>query len=611
MSNETTGARYGWQGQILSIHLTKGTSSAYHPPMDLYSDFLGGTDFAARLLYDRIPADADALGPQNVLAIMTGPLTGSNFPGCGRVSICALSPLTRRWGQSSMGGFFGVALKKALWDGILIEGIASTPQYLLIEDEQVQLLPAEDLWGLDTYETESLLRKRHPRSEQICIGPAGENLVSMACIAQRPGNLAGRTGMGAVLGSKKLKAVVVHGSRTLRWSDRGELNQLVIRANEILRTDPEAQMNRKYGTAGLTQGVMMMGDMPVRNWSGEIWQSGANKISGETIVDEILIKRFNCHACTIQCKAEIEVSQEELTVQQGPGPEYESLGSLGTLLRHDNLAGVAKANELCNRYGLDTISTGSTIAWAMEAYENGVLNEEHLNGIELTWGNTEAILQTIQAIAYRQGAVGELLSLGNKKAAQAVGKNSDQYAINVKGLEMAMHHPRVFSGLALTYTQLPQGASHMEGGFTRRGKASLVRWIEDTIESMQKSELLNDLVLCSFTGVGAPMEFLSDLMESATGEHFNEQALRACANRGYLLRYLFNLRAGHDPSHDQLPDRILKQMVAEDGHWADDWPLVTPAYYQVRGFNRDGYPTPETLQQAGLEALIPDVTTAN
>ena len=429
MSEKGTEDRHGYQGRVLTINLTTGDSGALPLSPEDCHRFLGGVDLAAKLLYERIPADADPLGPENVLAVMTGPLTGTNYPGCGRVAICALSPLTGLWGQSIMGGFMGVAIKRAGWDGILIEGAAAAPHYLLIENEQVHLLPAEDLWGLDTYETELLLRERYPRAEQVCIGPAGENLVPMACIAQRPGNLAGRTGMGAVMGSKNLKALVIHGNLPLRWADQPSLNQLVARANEILRTHSQAEMYSKLGTAGMAEGVMLMGDMPVQNWSGEIWQKGVEKIGGEAIVEQILTKRRSCHACTVQCKPEVEVEQGGLSVEPGPGPEYETLGTLGTMLRHDNLAGVAKANQLCNRYGLDTISTGATIAWAMEAYERGDLKPEHVNGLTLKWGDTHVILETIEAIAFHRGKLGELLSQGSRWAAQRVGGQSEEYAI--------------------------------------------------------------------------------------------------------------------------------------------------------------------------------------
>jgi len=604
MSGKGTDVLHGWQGQVLRINLTSGDSAALHLKPEDYHRFLGGVDLAAKLLYECIPADADPLGPENVLAVMTGPLTGTNYPGSGRVAICALSPLTGLWGQSIMGGYFGVAIKKAGWDGLLIDGAAASPHYLLIENEQVQLLHADDMWGLDTYETESLLRDRHPRAEQVCIGPAGENLVPMACIAQRPGKLAGRTGMGAVMGSKNLKAIVIHGNLPLHWADQSSLKALVGRANEILSTHSQAEMYSKLGTAGMAEGVMMMGDMPVQNWSGEIWQKGAEKISGEAIVEQILVKRSSCHACTVQCKAEVEVEQGDLIVEQGPGPEYETLGTLGTMLRHDNLAGVAKANQLCNRYGLDTISTGATIAWAMEAYEHGDLSPEQVEGTVLTWGNTETILKAIEAIAFRLGKLGELLHQGSREAARKLGRQSEEYAINVKGLEMAMHHPRVFAGLALAYTYLPQGASHMEGGFNQRGRASLEHWIEETIMGMQKSALINDLVLCAFTGSDAPMEFLCDLVESAGGVNYSEQELRACAERGYLLRYAFNLRFGYRPAENRLPKRIVEQMAQTDKRWAEDWSLVPAAYYQARGFNKQGYPTTETLQATGLDELV-------
>ena len=604
MNEKGTDIRHGWQGRVLTINLTTGDSSALQLPPEDCHRFLGGVDLAAKLLYERIPADADPLGPENVLAVMTGPLTGTNYPGCGRLSICALSPLTGLWGQSIMGGFFGVAVKKAGWDGILIEGAAASPHYLLVENEQVQLLPADDLWGMDTYETESTLRERHPRAEQVCIGPAGENLVPMACIAQRPGKLAGRTGMGAVMGSKNLKAIVIHGNLPLRWADQPTLNGLVARANEILRTHSQAEMYSKLGTAGMAEGVMMMGDMPVQNWSGEIWQKGAEKIGGEAILEQILTKRSSCHACTVQCKPEVEVAQDDLVVELGPGPEYETLGTLGTMLRHDNLAGVAKANQLCNRYGLDTISTGATIAWAMEAYERGDLTSEQADGAALTWGNTEAILQAIEAIALRQGKLGELLHQGSRKAARNLGGGSEAYAINVKGLELAMHHPRVFTGLALAYTFLPQGASHMEGGFNQRGRASLEDWIEDTIKSMQKSALNNDLVLCAFTGGEAPIEFLCDLVESVTGVHFSELELRACAERGYMVRYAFNLRFGYQPAENQLPKRIVEQLIQTDKRWDTEWSSVPAAYYRARGFDEQGYPTAEALKEVGLEELV-------
>lgn len=604
MSEKLTNTSFGWRGQILTVDLTRDKSDKVQPSLEEYRSFLGGVDLAARLLYERIPPTSKPLDPENVIAVMTGPVTATNYPGCGRVAICALSPLTGLWGQSILGGFIGVAFKRAGWDGVLIEGMASKPCYLLIENENVQLLPAEDLWGLDTYKTGEILRQRHPRTEQLCIGPAGENLVPMACIAQRPGNLAGRTGIGAVMGSKKLKAVVVQGNLPLRWANQPLLNQLVTRANEILRTHAQIEMYSKLGTAGLAAGVMMMGDMPVQNWSGEAWQKGVEKISGESIVEQILTKRLGCHACTVQCKAEVEVEQENVSVEKGPGPEYETLGALGTMLRQDNLAAVVKANELCNRYGLDTITTGSTIAWAMEAHERGDLSADQADGIALTWGNTEAILLSIEAIAFRRGNLGELLSQGSRNAAKNLGGQSEEYAINVKGLELPMHHPRVFAGLALAYTFLPQGASHMEGGFNQRGNASLERWIEETIKTMQKASLMNDLVLCSFTGSEAPMEFLSDLMESVTGYRVGEQDLRACADRGYLLRYVFNLRAGFQPSKNQLPKRIVEQLTRSDKRWTQEWQLVAGAYYMARGLDEEGYPAIETLRRNGLQDLV-------
>jgi aldehyde:ferredoxin oxidoreductase len=304
----------------------------------------------------------------------------------------------------------------------------------------------------------------------------------------------------------------------------------------------------------------------------------------------------------------VRVDEENIQVEEGPGPEYETLGSLGTMLQHGNLAGVAKANELCNRLGVDTISVGSTIAWAMEAIERGDLTTADINGLELAWGNTDAILAAIKAIAYGEGGLGTLLTQGSRRAAQELGKESSAYAINVKGLDLAMHHPRVFNGLALSYAFLPQGASHMEGGFNQRGPDQSVEdWVESSIRSMRQSELANDAVMCSFIASEAPLEFVADLFESATGEPYTPNSLEACFDRGYLLRYAFNLKMGHTPKENELPERIVKQMEQAQSRWEVDWPLAKSAYKAARGFDGVGYPTEETLQNAGLEDVIKDM----
>ncbi len=598
---------FGWQGKLLTIDLTSGDAGTFTPDPETYRQYIGGTALAARLLYDRIPARATPLGPENVLGILTGPLTGTNFPGCGRVSLCALSPLTQGWGQSSMGGYFGAALKRAGWDGILLTGAAQAPSYLLLQDGEAQILDASELWGLDTYETHALLRQRHPRFEVACIGPAGENLVPLAAVAHRPGKMAGRCGMGAVLGSKKIKAVLVRGSGKLELADRKGYDELVSRAAEILETHFLAQLYTKLGTAGQTEGFMMMGNMPVRNWSGEIWREGAENLSGETIAADILVRRSTCHACTIRCKPEVRVDESDIRVEQGPGPEYETLGSLGTLLRHGRLAGVAKANELCNRLGLDSISTGGTIAWAMEAFERGHLSSDS-DGLELAWGDTDAILKTIEAIGRGQGKLGALLALGSRQAAARVGQGSAEYAIHVKGLEMAMHHPRVVHGIAFSYACLPQGASHMEGGLNQRGmNASLQELLTETIETSRRGAIDNAAIFCAFPAHDIPLQFVTYLLESATGQRYSEDELRACADRDYLLRYAFNLRVGRTPSDNVLPERIIQQMQDGDMYWKDDWPRAIPAYYAARGFDAQGYPTIEALQDAGLDAVAQDM----
>jgi len=597
------------QGKLLTVNLASGDIAKVTPSAELYRLYIGGTSLAARILYDMIPPDANPLGPENVLGIFTGPLTGTRFPGSGRVSVCALSPLTEGWGQASMGGHLGTPLKRAGWDGVLLSGAAKTPSYLLIEDGQVQIIDASDLWGLDTYETEAILRERHPRFEVACIGPAGENLCPLSGIAHRRGELAGRCGMGAVLGAKKIKAVVVRGSGRVSVADSRAFDELLARHAEIIEAHPQTQSYSKQGTASITKLVMMLGDMPVRNWSGEIWQEGADNLSGDAIVSQILVKRAGCYACPIHCKGIVSVDEGTIQVQEGPGPEYETLGSMGTLLHHDSLAGVAKANELCNRLGLDTIGTGSAIAWAMEAFERTVLTTADTDGLELVWGNTDAILETIEAIGHGKDGLGALLAMGSRRAAEKLGQGSEEYAMNVKGLDVPMHNPRGFHGLALAYACLPHGASHMGGGFNQRGPdASIEDWVNETIESMRVSTIDDAAIFCAFAASEAPRLFVADLLESATGEPHTETSLRECADRDYLLRWAFNLRAGRTPTANVLPERIAEQMKKSDPRWAADWPLAIPAYYKARGFDEKGYPTAETLRAAGLDDIVADMS---
>jgi aldehyde:ferredoxin oxidoreductase len=596
----------GWQGKLLTVDVTTGKVGSKAPAAEEYRSYIGGVGLASRLLYDMIPAGADALGPQNVLAIFAGPVTGTRFPGAGRVEICARSPLTGGWGEASMGGFFGTQLRRAGWDGLLLQGAADSPHYLLIEDDHIRLVDAADIWMEDTYETERILRERHPGAEVACIGPGGATLALIAGVANRGGEFAGRCGLGAVLGSKKVKAVVAHGTGKVEVADSEAYNALVARHIEKLKQDGSASSMSEHGTAGGAEMVMMMGDMPVRNWSGEIWQEGAKAVSGPTMSASILTRAAGCFACTVRCKRIVQVGEGQWLVPEGPGPEYESVASLGTLLYHGDLAGVAKANELCNRMGLDTISTGSTIAWAMEAFARGALTKADTDGIELTWGNTGAILQAIEAIGYRRGKLGQLLAQGTRKAAQQLGKGSADYAIHVKGLELPMHNPRAFHGLALAYATLPHGASHNEGGFNQRGAEMPIEdWIDTTMQSIRLRTVANSGVFCNFTIMSSPMDLMAEALSLATGHKYTNEALSAFADSVYTLRYAFNLRMGQTPAANALPQRIVDQMVERDPFWATDWPLAMTAYYRVRGYDEQGYPTAEALSAAKLGFVVP------
>jgi aldehyde:ferredoxin oxidoreductase len=612
----------GYTNKILEVDLSTCKMDSTDVPEDDKKRFIGGSGVAAKLFLDRFNIKADPLSPDNPLIIMNGPITGSTFPGTSRFAVCGKSPLTGIWGEGTCGGNFGPELKFAGVDGIIFKGASSNPVYLVIEDEKIELRDAKDLWGMDNYTVTDLLKERHGKERKpkvLSIGPAGENLVRFASICNDKGDFIGRTGMGALMGSKKLKALVVKGTKKVEVSYTGEyatLRKLLVTKS---RDAVVAQSFRSMGTdAGMDLG-MMTGDVPIKNWSiGEDFQLSAN-LGGPSLTEKYLTRNHACSFCPVACKRMVKVDDGPFKTEEGPGPEYETCAAFGTLIMNDDLAGVIKANEWCNRYGLDTISCGATIAFAMEAYEKGLVNKKDTDGIDLTWGNIGGAIELIHKISKREG-IGAILSEGTREAAKKLGKDTEEFSVEVKGLEAPMHDPRGFHGMGLAYMTSIRGACHLmhlclgveqgitaypEAGFqenyigqSSEGKAEMVKRCEDL------GLPCNSLVICEFVAWTLSANDLAEIVRVTTGFDFSLKELLSCGERTWLLKRGIGNLMGATREDDRLPKRILTPV--SEGAAAGSVPDVEKLlreYYEIRGLDSRGKPKKEVLITAGLEDL--------
>jgi len=612
----------GYKNRILEVDLSTSQIKTADIPEEDKRRFIGGSGVAAKLFLDRFNPRVDPLSPDNPLIIMNGPLTGTTLPGTSRFAVCGRSPLTGIWGEGTCGGNFGPELKFAGMDGIIFKGASPTPVYLVIEDDKIEIRDAKDLWGMDNYAVTDLLKERHGKERNpkvLSIGPAGENLVKFAAICNDKGDFIGRTGMGALMGSKKLKAVVVNGTKKVEISspeDYASLRKLLIAKS---RDSMVAQSLRSMGSdAGMDLG-MMTGDIPIKNWGiGEDFELSTN-LGGPSLTEKYLTRNHACSFCPIACKRVVRVDDGPFKTNEGPGPEYETCCSFGTLIMNYNLAGVIKANEWCNRYGLDTISCGATIAIAMEAYEKGLITKKDTDGIDLTWGNIEGAIELLHKIAKKEG-IGAILSEGSREAAKKLGKEVEGFAVEVKGLEIPMHDPRGFHGLGLAYMTSIRGACHLmdlaygveEGmssypeaglkenyvGQTSEGKAEMVKLCEDL------GIPCNSLLICVYVTWTLSANDLAEMVRVATGFDFTLKDLLACGERTWLLKRGLGNMMGVTGKDDRLPKRILTPL--KEGAAAGSVPDVEKLlreYYEIRGLDESGKPKKEVLMKAGLQDL--------
>jgi aldehyde:ferredoxin oxidoreductase len=614
----------GYMGKILRVDLStaRTTEERLHP--DWADRFLGGTGLGVRYAYAEIPPEADPLGPQSKLILMTGPVTGTVLGTAGRFQVVHKSPLTGILCDSSSSGFWGGELKRSGYDGLIIEGESPTPVYLYIHNGQAELREASHLWGMDTYQVQEVLQEEvgDKKARVLCIGPAGEQGVLYSSVINDEGRTAGRGGNGAVFGRKRLKAIVVRGDLELDLADEKSFREFALSINKINAKKTNLEMLRTVGTAGVMD-RWPLGGIPTKNWAKGSYEELSTKLSGAQMRDTILVKHpSSCHYCPIHCSRWVKIKTEAYRME-GPGPEYETLGALGSLCLVDDQEAVAYAGHLCNLYGMDTISCGATIAFAMECYEKGLITKEDTGGLELTWGNKDALIEAVKQIAHGEG-IGELLRLGTRKAAEEIGGGSHRWAVHVKGMELPMHDPRVFYAWATTFTTSPRGACHLHGhsalyehnedplpewgltGFYPRnsneGKGKIARLAQNWMH------VIDSMVMCFFASILLDPSDLATLIGHATGRQHTPQDLSVMGDRIDALYRAYNYECGIRRQDERLPERIMTPMP--DGGAAGQVPDLDyqlREYYELRRLEPDGKPSYDSLVELGLPEIAQDL----
>ncbi len=649
----------GYVGRFLNLDLSNDKIKEERPEERVYRDFLGGTGLGVWHIYNHQMTGVNPLGPENIIGFVTGLLNGTKVPFSGRYTVVGKSPLTKTWGDANSGGFFGPELKQAGYDAIFIKGISKKPVYLWIKDGEPEIRDASHLWGRDTTETLDIIRSEvgDEKVRVVSIGPSGEKLSLISCIINDKGRAAARSGLGAVMGSKKLKAIAVRGTERVPIDDQKRLTDVSERMLKSLRRSPYlptkvmmtllkpiipwilrrgvvgmpevgyvTESYIKYGTAGGMSPCSEMGDAPCKNWAGVGFRDFPMRTKSYKISDDYVVKynkrKYACAACPIGCGAIVKIEGGPYALEEGHKPEYETLAAFGSMTLNDNVESIIKANDICNRYGIDTISAGATIAFAMECYENNILTKDDTDGIELTWGNTEAIVRTLEKLAEHDG-FGELLADGVKVAAERIGKGADEYAMHVHGQEIPMHDPRLNPSFATAYVTDPTPARHTKGGagtlelglssnpfkdvklprvkrFQYKGKGK----VHATLSKLHIT--LDSLGMCQFLSYFGSFPII-DAIEAVTGWDFSTEELMKTGERIQALRQLFNVREGIKPSDFKLPDRIKGIPPLPAGPSAGitiDLDSMVEEFYKAMDWSlEDGKPSEERLKSLGLAEM--------
>jgi aldehyde:ferredoxin oxidoreductase len=606
---------YGWHGKILRIDLTNQKTSVEEIDSQVAKDFIGGRGWAIRYLYDELDPTVDALSPENLLIFATGPLTASPAPTGNRYMVITKSPLSGALTNSNAGGDFPTWMKRTGFDMFIFSGKAKKPVYLWVNEDQIEIRSAMHLWGKDAHETtDLLLEETDPKAKVACIGPAGENLVLIAAIMNDKHRAAARSGVGAVMGSKNLKAVVCQGSKnSVLFDEKGMHDFSVEISKEVGAAMKAGSALRDLGTAYVPQITNELGILPTRNLQTGVFE-GVDTIDGITLKEKYLIRPKPCYRCPISCGRLTEVDEPGYE-GKGEGPEYETLAALGSSCGVDNLAAITRANYYCNELGLDTISTGMTIACAMEMYEKGYIPEADI-GQPLRFGDGDAVIEMVQKMAYREG-FGDALAEGSYRLAAKYGH--PETSITARKQEFPGYDPRGSQGMGLLYATSNIGASHMEGDLayeevfgvpekldplTSEGKAPLVMRFEDAFA------LIDAAGLCVFLSVRYVFSKdvmiwparLTKLLNLTTGANYTEEEVMRAGERIYNLERLFLLAVGSGKNDDTLPYRMLHEPMPEGPAkgLVVDLDKMLAEFYVVRGWDENGVPTKEKLTQLGL-----------
>ena len=587
----------GWMNKIVKENLSSGKQTTINISEDVRRKFIGGRGLGLKLFTDMCSANVDPLEKENALIFSTGPLTGI-IQTAGRYQVTTRSPLTGTIVDSSSGGFFGANLKKAGFDGLVITGKSVKPVYLEITEDGININNAEHIWGKDTHETMKILKSElTPNISVACIGPAGENLVPFASIMNDKDRASGRGGVGAVMGSKNLKAITAFGKKEIPVSDPEGLKKMISTINTLIDKNPVTGKSLQLlGTSSLVNVINAHGMYPTKNFQRGVFND-AEGTSGEKIAETILQGRSACFKCPIACGRKTKTSNRE-----GEGPEYETLWAFGAQLGINDLETITEANYTCNELGLDTITSGSTIGCAMELYEKGAFPEK------LKWGDSSIIVKLVEDIAYKRG-IGKDLALGSKKLAEKYGR--PEFAMQVKGLEIPAYDPRGAQGQALSYATSNRGGCHMQAYLISpeilgspvfldrnsiEGKAEIVALFQDI------SAAVDSLVLCRFLQFAISIDTFKDMLNIVTGMNYTEDELLKVGTRIYNLERKYNSEAGFTRKDDMLPARFLEEELSEG---ASRYRVVhldemLDRYYKLRGWDENGIPSEEIKKELGI-----------
>ncbi|MGV9173431.1 MAG: aldehyde ferredoxin oxidoreductase family protein [Promethearchaeia archaeon] len=620
MSQRVKDKYYGFSGKIIEVNLTDVKTSIKDLNKEYAKKFMGGAGYACRILYQNIDKDTDALGKDNMIMIMNGPFSATRAPCFGRFVICAKSPYTKLWGEANCGGTFGPELRKAGYDGMIIKGKAEEPVYIQIINEKITLVPNKSLWGKNIKETRKMLKEKadDKNAKVLCIGQGGENLVKYANV-NAEGRSAGRTGMGAVFGSKKLKGIIVRGKNSKPEAAQPEkFNESVKKTLKFLLDMDTTKILREYGTSAGVLGAYGVGDLPIKYWSKGKWENVMD-ITAEKYKEDLLVKRKGCYGCPIACGRIIDIKTKDYKAEEVEGPEYETIAGFGSMILNNNLESIAIANDLCNKYGIDTISTSGTIALMFKLYNEGKIDKSDTGGLELEWGNYQAMLKLVEKIAQRNG-IGDLLAEGSNAVGEKFGADPDEIA-TVNELEVPYHDPRSCFGMALTYAFSHRGACHTTADVYKASRktneidftgldiekidmhSSGKKMAKATIRLQNYRALYSSLIACIF--FNPPPSYMAEMISTLLGLEIEIERIKLLGERIFNLKRMFNIKMGLTPTNDYLP-RVLRTELHEGvvRGKAPNFQKLKDYYYEERDWNpQTGRPNETKLKKLDLDNL--------